>query len=91
FDTWHGNGRTQMKSRPVIPYVCDQRATARLSRQLLSLPLLPATARLIGILVLRQMPSLADCAGIGAERRRHGALPRKPRRRALSLGLHHRP
>jgi inner membrane transporter RhtA len=55
-------------SSSVIPYVCDQLAMARLSRAsfALLLSLLPATATLIGILVLRQMPSLADCAGIAA-------------------------
>jgi inner membrane transporter RhtA len=51
----------------VIPYVCDQLAMARLSRATFAflLALLPATATLIGILVLRQMPSLAEFAGIG--------------------------
>ena len=55
-------------SSSVIPYVCDQLAMARLSRAsfALLLSLLPATATLIGILVPRQMPSLADCAGIAA-------------------------
>jgi inner membrane transporter RhtA len=51
----------------VIPYVCDQLAMARLSRATFAflLALLPATATLIGILVLRQMPSLPEFAGIG--------------------------
>ena len=51
----------------VIPYVCDQLAMARLSRATFAflLALLPATATVIGILVLRQMPSLAEFAGIG--------------------------
>lgn len=51
----------------VIPYVCDQLAMARLSRATFAflLALLPATATGIGILVLRQMPSLLELAGIG--------------------------
>src|SRR5690242_9106822 len=53
-------------SSSVIPYVCDQLAMARLPRAsfALLLSLLPATATVIGIAVLRQMPSLIDCAGI---------------------------
>ncbi len=55
-------------SSSVIPYVCDQFAMARLKRAsfALLLSLLPATATVIGILVLRQMPSLLECAGIAA-------------------------
>jgi len=55
-------------SSSVIPYVCDQLAMARLTRAsfALLLSLLPATATVIGIFVLRQLPSLADCAGIAA-------------------------
>jgi len=51
----------------VIPYVCDQLAMARLSRATFAflLALLPATATAIGILVLRQIPSPAELAGIG--------------------------
>ena len=51
----------------VIPYVCDQLAMARLPRATfaLMLSLLPAMACVIGALVLRQIPSLADLAGIG--------------------------
>lgn len=53
-------------SSSVIPYICDQFAMARLPRAsfALLLALLPATATLIGILVLRQIPSLAEAAGI---------------------------
>jgi inner membrane transporter RhtA len=53
-------------SSSVIPYVCDQLAMARLRRETfaLMLSLLPATASLIGILVLHQMPSWMDVAGI---------------------------
>jgi inner membrane transporter RhtA len=55
-------------SSSVIPYVCDQLAMARLPRAsfALLLSLLPATATVIGIVVLHQMPSLIDCAGIAA-------------------------
>src|ERR1700686_470279 len=51
----------------VIPYVCDQLAMARLSRATFAflLALLPATATCIGILVLRQIPTLAELPGIG--------------------------
>jgi inner membrane transporter RhtA len=50
----------------VIPYVCDQLAMARLPRATfaLLLALLPATAATIGMLVLRQMPTPAEIAGI---------------------------
>lgn len=50
----------------VIPYVCDQLAMARLPRAsfALMLSLLPPTATLIGVIVLRQIPSLTDCLGI---------------------------
>ena len=50
----------------VIPYVCDQLAMARLKRATYSLmvSLLPATATVIGILVLAQIPSLAELVGV---------------------------
>ena len=50
----------------VIPYVCDQLAMSRLPRATfaLLLALLPAMATLIGTVVLRQVPSLVDLAGI---------------------------
>lgn len=50
----------------VIPYVCDQLAMARLSRQsfALMLSLLPATATLIGAIVLGQIPAGRDLVGI---------------------------
>ena len=50
----------------VIPYICDQLAMARLPRAsfALMLSLLPLTATLIGVVVLRQIPSLNDCLGI---------------------------
>lgn len=51
----------------VIPYVCDQLALARMTRSTYALlvALLPATATVIGIVVLRQLPSLTELAGIG--------------------------
>jgi len=51
----------------VIPYVCDQLAMARLSRATYALlvSLLPATATLIGLIVLTQGPSPAEVAGVG--------------------------
>jgi inner membrane transporter RhtA len=53
-------------SSSVIPYICDQLAMARLPRATfaLMLALLPATATLIGVLVLRQIPSQAEITGI---------------------------
>ena len=52
----------------VIPYICDQFAMARLSKATfaLMLSLLPATASLVGIVVLRQIPSIAELTGVGA-------------------------
>ncbi|MFI6901251.1 EamA family transporter [Nonomuraea sp. NPDC050394] len=51
----------------VIPYVCDQLAMARMARSTYALlvALLPATATVIGVVVLRQLPSLAELAGVG--------------------------
>jgi inner membrane transporter RhtA len=51
----------------VIPYVCDQLAMAKLKRSTYSLmvSLLPATATLIGIVVLTQIPTLVEVLGIG--------------------------
>jgi inner membrane transporter RhtA len=50
----------------VIPYVSDQLAMRRLPRATYALmvSLLPATATLIGIVVLTQIPSLAEAAGV---------------------------
>jgi inner membrane transporter RhtA len=50
----------------VIPYVCDQLAMARLPRSTfaLLLALLPATAALLGAVVLGQLPSRPELAGI---------------------------
>lgn len=53
-------------SSSVIPYICDQLAMARLPRATYALfvALLPATALVIGIIVLQQLPSWLDVAGI---------------------------
>jgi inner membrane transporter RhtA len=50
----------------VIPYVCDQLAMTRLSRATYSLmvSLLPATATVIGIVVLAQIPSARQVLGV---------------------------
>jgi inner membrane transporter RhtA len=50
----------------VIPYVCDQLAMSRLPRAsfALMLALLPATATIIAAIVLAQIPSQQDLAGI---------------------------
>jgi inner membrane transporter RhtA len=51
----------------VVPYVTDQLAMARLSRSTfaLMLALLPAAATVIGLVVLHQVPTARDLAGIG--------------------------
>ena len=53
-------------SSSVIPYVCDQLALARLTRAAYSLmvSLLPATAAVIGVVVLTQVPSAIEVAGV---------------------------
>lgn len=50
----------------VIPYVCDQLAMARLPRATfaLLLSLLPASAAVIGVVVLRQIPTTLEIVGI---------------------------
>jgi inner membrane transporter RhtA len=50
----------------VIPYVADQLAMARLSRATYSLmvALLPATATVVGLIVLAQVPSPVEIAGL---------------------------
>jgi inner membrane transporter RhtA len=50
----------------MIPYVCDQLAMARLSRATYSLmvSLLPATATVVGIVVLAQIPSPTEVLGV---------------------------
>ena len=53
-------------SSSVIPYVADQIAMSRLSRAAYALmvSLLPATATVVGLLVLTQVPSAIDALGI---------------------------
>jgi inner membrane transporter RhtA len=53
-------------SSSVIPYVFDQLAMARLPRATYALfvALLPATATVVGVVVLRQLPTAVDLAGI---------------------------
>jgi inner membrane transporter RhtA len=53
-------------SSSVIPYVSDQLAMRRLSRPTYALmvSLLPATATVIGVIVLAQVPSPAEAAGV---------------------------
>src|SRR5215211_4952216 len=53
-------------SSSVIPYVFDQLAMARLARATYALlvSLLPATAAVIGVVVLGQVPSLVEAAGV---------------------------
>jgi inner membrane transporter RhtA len=68
-------------SSSVIPYVCDQLAMARLPRATfaLMLALLPATATIIGMIVLHQMPAPAEQAGLAlviVGIARHRAEPR---------------
>lgn len=50
----------------VIPYVCDQLAMARLPRSTYALlvSLLPATATAVGVIVLDQVPTFVDVAGV---------------------------
>ncbi len=50
----------------VIPYMCDQLAMSRLPRASFAflLCLLPASAAIIGVLVLSQMPAIKDVIGI---------------------------
>jgi inner membrane transporter RhtA len=54
-------------SSSVIPYVADQLAMRRLARSsyALMVSLLPATATVIGIVVLAQVPSFAEALGVG--------------------------
>ena len=54
-------------SSSVIPYVADQLAMRRLPRATYALmvALLPATATVIGVVVLAQLPTAAELAGVG--------------------------
>src|SRR5207244_8901976 len=53
-------------SSSVIPYVCDQLALRRLARATYALmvSLLPATATVIGVVVLAQLPSWVEVLGV---------------------------
>ena len=53
-------------SSSVIPYVCDQLAMARLRRATyaLMMALLPATATVVGIVVLTQIPTPVEVTGV---------------------------
>jgi inner membrane transporter RhtA len=53
-------------SSSVIPYVFDQLAMARMARSTYALlvSLLPAIATVIGVAVLRQVPTPQECAGV---------------------------
>jgi inner membrane transporter RhtA len=53
-------------SSSVIPYVCDQLAMERLPRATYALmvSLLPATAAVIGVVVLGQVPSVGEALGV---------------------------
>jgi inner membrane transporter RhtA len=71
-------------SSSVVPYVADQLAMARLARATYALlvSLLPATATVIGVVVLAQLPSPAELAGValvvlgvGLHRRGAGRQP----------------
>jgi inner membrane transporter RhtA len=53
-------------SSSLIPYVTDQFAMARIKRSTYALltSLLPATASVVGLVVLRQLPTAIEAAGI---------------------------
>ena len=53
-------------SSSVIPYVCDQLAMARMRRSTYALlvALLPAVATVVGVAVLRQVPSPVEAGGV---------------------------
>ena len=53
-------------SSSVIPYVCDQLALTRMPRATYALmvSLLPATATVIGIVVLGQLPTTVEVLGV---------------------------
>jgi inner membrane transporter RhtA len=50
----------------VVPYVCDQLAMAKLARSTYALmvALLPATATVIGVIVLAQLPTAVELVGV---------------------------
>jgi inner membrane transporter RhtA len=82
-------------SSSVIPYIADQLAMRRLARAsyALMVSLLPATATVIGIVVLAQVPSAIELLGVALvvagvaihrEPRPAPSAPRAPRRRVSS-------
>lgn len=84
-------------SSSVIPYVLDQLAMQQLRRETYSLfvSLLPATAVVVGVIVLRQIPTPAEVAGVALvilgvgihqERRSPPDRPRPDRSRPDRLG-----
>jgi inner membrane transporter RhtA len=80
----------------VIPYVCDQLAMAELTRAAYALmvALLPATATVIGIVVLGQVPSWVEVTGValvvaGVGLHREPATPAEPTSRAASPSPQH--
>ncbi len=86
----------------VIPYVCDQLAMARLARETYSLmvSLLPATATVVGLVVLGQTPSARQLVGVSLvvaalvlhqERSTAAAAPRPRRYARADRGGPHRP
>ena len=79
----------------VVPYVSDQLAMRRLARATYALmvSLLPATATVIGVAVLAQVPSLTEAAGVAlviAGVALHRAAP-EPSRRAAPMESGARP
>ncbi len=54
-------------SSSVDPYITDQLAMARIKRSTYALlvSLLPATATVVGVVVLAQIPTLTEIAGVG--------------------------
>jgi len=81
-------------SSSVIPYVCDQLAMARLPRSTfaLLLALLPATATVVGLLVLRQVPTHQDLRGVAwiiAGVALHRSPPRQEEKACTTHELEH--
>ena len=85
-------------SSSVIPYVCDQLAMARLPRATfaLMLALLPATAAIVGAIVLRQIPSPVElpasrwsAIGIAIHKPAGERIRRAPPQRDPLLEMHH--
>jgi inner membrane transporter RhtA len=79
-------------SSSVIPYVSDQLALARMKRATYALmvSLLPATATIVGIVVLAQLPSWVEVAGValviaGVALHREPSAQRQPRPKREAL------